>query len=428
VRQEQPVRRDGLWGNGDFLRMWSASTVSVFGSLITRTALPFAAILGFGATPSQVGWLRIAELLPGFLIALLAGAWLDRRRRRPVMIAADLLRAGILATIPLAALLGALTLPHLLAVAAAMSVLDMAFDVGWQSYLPTVVGRDRLVEANSKVSAAGSVAEASSFSLGGWLVQWLTAPFAIAVDAVTFLASALLLRGIRTPEAEPGAGAAEREEPEGSLLAEAADGLRVVVRDPVLRALAVANLGLAASFGAGMAAFLIYVNQVLGFDPGTLGLIFAMGGVTSLAGALLAGRLGAIPLGPLMIACFVVATAGTALVPLATTGGAVGVALLVAQQFLTDPAWTVYDITQVSLRQGMTPDDLQGRVNATMRVGDVGGQILGTLAGGLVGDAFGPRAALWAGVAALAAATLWLALSPVRSLRRMPTHVLETAR
>ena len=417
------MRLTGLWTHPDFVRLWSASTVSVFGSLITRTALPFAAILALGATPSQVGWLSIAELLPGFVIGLGAGAWIDRRRRRPVMIGADLGRAAILLLVPLAALLGALSLPLLIAVAAAISVLNVAFDVAYQSYLPTLVRRDELVEGNSKLTAAASVAEAASFGMGGWLVQLLTAPVAIAVDAVTFVASALFVGAIRAPEPHP-AGAAGISEARPSLRSEIADGMRLIWRDGALRALVGSNAGLAFSFGVGSAAYLVYVSRVLGFSPGVLGLIFGLGGVASLVGALAAGRLARFPIGPVMVACFVVAAIGQALVPLATAAGPVAVALLVAQQFVSDPAYTVYEINQVSLRQGMVPDALLGRVNATVRVSEVGAQILGALLGGYVGDAYGARAALVVGLTGLLLAALWLFRSPVRALRRIPPPIV----
>ena len=420
------MRLTGLWTDADFVRLWSASTVSVFGSLITRTALPFAAILALGATPSQVGWLSIAELLPGFLLGLGAGAWIDRRRRRPVMIGADLGRAAILLLVPVAALRGGLSLPLLIAVAASVSVLNVAFDVASQSYLPTLVRRDALVEANSKLTAAASVAEAASFGLGGWLVQILTAPVAIAVDAVTFVASALSVGAIRTPEPRPG-GEGSTEDARPSIGSEIADGLRRIWENGALRALVGGNAGLAFSFGVGSAAYLVYVSRVLGFSPGILGLIFGLGGVASLIGALAASRLARFPIGPVMVACFVVAAVGQTFLPLATSAGPVGVILLVAQQFVSDPAYTVYEINQVSLRQGMVPDALLGRVNATFRVSEVGAQIVGALLGGYVGDVYGPRAALWVGIGGLLLATLWLFRSPVRALRRIPPAIFAEA-
>ena len=168
---------------------WGAATVSTFGSLVTRTALPFTAILLLDASPSAIGMLRVAELLPGFLFGLVAGAWVDRLRRKPIMIATDLGRALLIVTIPLAAFLGWLGLGQLYVIAALVSALSVFFDVAYQSFLPSLVKNDELVEANSKLSAAMSVAEASAFSSAGWLIQLLTAPVAMLIDALTFIAS-----------------------------------------------------------------------------------------------------------------------------------------------------------------------------------------------------------------------------------------------
>ena len=186
------MRRTGLWRNSDFVHLWGAATVSTYGTLVTRTALPFAAILLLDASAADISLLVITELLPGFLLGLVAGAWVDRVHRRPIMIATDLARGLLLLTIPLAALAGVLGLGHLYLVAALISALSVFFDVAYQSYLPSIVRNDELIEANSKVSAAGSVAEAAAFSSGGWLVQLLSAPLAVLVDAATFVVSAAL--------------------------------------------------------------------------------------------------------------------------------------------------------------------------------------------------------------------------------------------
>src|SRR4051812_48016544 len=195
--------RTGLWRNGDFLNLWSAATISTFGTLITGTALPFTAILVLDASPADLSALRIAQLLPGFICGLIAGTSVDRLRRRPIMIAADLFRATVLLTIPAAALLGYLGLWQLLAVTALVSVLSVFFDVAYQSYLPSIVARKELIEANSKLTAAASVAEAAAFTSAGWLIQILTAPLAIVIDALTYVASAGLLTSIRRPEMNP---------------------------------------------------------------------------------------------------------------------------------------------------------------------------------------------------------------------------------
>src|ERR687894_464601 len=194
------MRRGLLRRNANFVHLWGAATVSTFGSLVTRTALPFTAILLLNASPTAISVLRVAELLPGFLFGLVAGAWVDRLPRKPIMIATDLGRALLIATIPLAAFLGWLRLEQLYVIAALVSVLSVFFDVAYQSFLPSLVKNDELVEANSNLSAAMSVAEASAFSAAGWLIQLLTAPVAMLIDALTFLASADLVARIREPE------------------------------------------------------------------------------------------------------------------------------------------------------------------------------------------------------------------------------------
>ena len=406
----------GLWRHPDFVRLWSAATISTFGSLVTRTALPFAAILVLDATPFAIGLLAVAELVPGFLIGLVAGAWVDRLRRRPILIATDLGRAALLATIPAAAVFDALTLPHLYAVAAATSALSVFFDVAYQSYLPSLVRREELVEGNSKLTAAGAVAEFAAFGSGGWLVQWLTAPVAILLDAGSFVWSAVLVARIRSPEPPP---VAATERP--GLTREIGEGLRVVLASPTLRALAGANFGLNLGFRVFGTVFLLYVNQKLGFDPGILGLIFAVGGVGSLLGAVLTNRVTRLAgLGPTMAAALALTAAGQGLIPLAVDASLVALALLVAQQLVTDPAATVYDVTQVSLRQAITPDRLQGRVNASMRVVEVGAMLAGALVGGVLGEVIGLRPALVVGVAVTLLSALCLALSPVRRLVEAP--------
>ncbi|MDQ3413290.1 MAG: MFS transporter [Chloroflexota bacterium] len=409
------MRSTGLWRHPDFVRLWAAASISTFGSLITRTAVPFTAILVLDANAFDLGLLRVAELLPGFLLGLVAGAWIDRVRRRPVMIGADLLRAVLLLTIPLAAVVNLLGLWQLAIVAALTSVLSILFDVAYQSYLPSLVSRAELVEGNSKLTAANAVAEVAAFSAGGWLVQLITAPFAILVDALTFLVSALFIRRIEAPEPPPPPVAAETK-----IVTEIGEGLRVIWINPTLRALAGSNAMISAGYGIGGTVFLLYVNQEIGFGAGVLGMVFAVGGVSALAGAGAASRLAHLALGPLMIATLVVWAGGQALVPLATTVSLLSIIFLVLQQVITDSAATVYDINQVSLRQAITPDRLLGRVNATVRVLEVGVTLVATVAAGLLAEIVGLRFMLVVEVVILALAGLWLYVSPVRQLRATP--------
>ncbi|MGQ0568631.1 MAG: MFS transporter [Armatimonadota bacterium] len=404
--------RPGLWHNPDFVKLWAAATISIFGSLITRTALPFTAILVLKATPVQIALLAAADLASQFLVGLVAGAWADRLRRRPIMIAADLGRAALLGTIPLAAFFHALRIEQLYAVAFLTGILTVFFDVADQSYLPTLVRREQLVEGNGKLSASASIAEVGAFGLSGWLVQLLTGPIAILIDALSFLWSALFVGLIRAPEpapAPPGGGQ--------SIRAEIAEGLRVVLGNPLLRAIAGCTLTANLSFRISGAVFLLFTTRELGFQPGIQGMIFAVGGVSSLLGALVAGRtahrFGA---GPVMIAGVVLMGVSMLLIPLAQGATMLALLLLVAQQ-LGDGAFTVYDITQVSLRQAITPERVLGRANASIRFSMLGAMLAGSLLGGLLGETIGLRATLTAAAGGILLSALWLILSPLRTLR-----------
>src|SRR4051794_5056567 len=226
-------RAGGLWRHPDFLRLWAGHTVSLAGSLIGRFALPLVAIITLDASPGQVAALRMADALPGVVIGLVAGVWVDRLRRRPLMVWTDVGRAVLLASIPLAAILGFLSFPQLLAVMLAAGTLTALFEVASRSYLPTVIAREELVEGNSKLQASGSVVEVAAFGLAGLLVQLLTAPIAILLDAVSYIVSAVCVAGIRTPEAPSPA-----TEPGHSTWMAIREGLRLVFHDPILRALA----------------------------------------------------------------------------------------------------------------------------------------------------------------------------------------------
>lgn len=406
----------------DFTRLWAAAAVSSFGSYVTRLALPLAAILVLGVGPLGVGVLRSAELIAAFGVGLIAGAWVDRLRRRPVMIWADLGRAALLGSIPVAAVLGVLTLAQLLVVAFGAAILTTFFDVADRSFLPDVVPRGRLHEANSTLTATTSVSEFVAFGVGGWLVQILTAPIAIAIDAASFLGSAILLGRIRTVESPP-TPVAER----GRIAAEIREGLAALAADPLLRPLAAANAAVFAGWGIFGATFLLFTVKELGFDPGVVGLIAAMGGFSAFIGAVAAGpaarRLG---YGRTLIAALACSAVGNLLIPLAPGATLVGVVCLVGQQLLADSALVVFEIGDVTIRQTIVPERLLGRVNAGMRVTGVGAQLAGTIAGALVAEAVGLRAALYLGAALGAVGAIALAASRVRSLGELPAAVDPT--
>ena len=410
-----------LWRDRSFLAVWSAATISIFGSLITRTALPFAAILVLDAGPVEISWIRSAELIAGLVFGLVAGAWVDRLRRRPILIWADLGRALILASIPIAFLLQALSLVQLVVVAFATAVLSTFFDVADHAYLPTVVSRKRLVDANSALTATGSVAEFSAFGLGGFLIQAFTAPIAIAIDAVSFVISAILLATIRKPEPPP-TPHADRE----PVLREISDGIRILARSPLLRALALSHGGTHILWGIFGTSYLIFANEELGLDPATIGVIAAIGGIGSLAGSALA---------PMMVRRFGVGQsillgivgfiAGNALIPLAPAAGAVvgiplGALFLIGQQLLGDSLATVFEVTETSLMQASVSDRVLGRVNASFTTFTTLLTLLGAIAGGWIAETWGLRAAFWVGLAGAAFTLFIVWFSPVRKVREAP--------
>lgn len=403
-----------LWSNRSFLAVWSAGTISIFGSLITRTALPWAAILVLNAGPLEVAALRGAEQIAALVVGLVAGAWVDRLFRRPLMIAADLGRAVLLGSIPIAFAANVLGMPQLIVVAFLAAVLTTIFDVADRSYLPTVVPREHLVGANSALTASGSVAEFSSFGIGGFLINLLKAPFAIAIDAASFVASALILATIRRPEPPP--KPVEHREP---VLREIRDGLRIVARDPVLRALTLSHGGTHILWGVFGTGYLLFARDELGLDPAATGVIAAIGGIGSLLGSFAAPvmtrRFG---VGRTILASMLLFELGNLLIPLAPAHAALlGASFLVAQQLVGDAGGTVYEIVENSVVQSSVDNRVMGRVSATYFTFTTFATLAGVVLGGLIAESFGLRAAfafgLLGGVVSLA--VIWL--SPVRRLR-----------
>jgi Na+/melibiose symporter-like transporter len=404
---------DSLWHNASFVRFWAADTISVFGSLITRVALPFTAILVLDADAFEVSLLALADLVPSFIVGLPVGVWVDRLRRLPLMIAADLVRAVVLVSIPVAYWLDALTLAHLFGVALITSALTVLFNVSQVSLLPSLVARGDLLEANSKTSATQSISEVGAFGVSGWLVQLLSGPGAILIDAVSFLSSALFLKQVQVVEAANTTGARP------GMKQEIEEGLRLVASQPVLRATAIAGTTL--WFGLAIFGTLIslFALRELGFEAGPLAMIFAVGGISSLLGSLLAQpvtrRLG---VGPSMILGLLIA--GVLLLPLsiANGAGAFAIACLVAQQ-LGDGAILVFMINEVSLRQILVAEGMLGRVNATNEFLRSVARLLGVLVAGLAGEALGLRAALALGGAIATLGAVSLAMTSVRHLRTL---------
>ena len=377
--------RLGLLRQPDYRWLWIAQTVSNAGSGVSTIAIPLTAVLVLGATPTDMGLLGAAGTLPALLLSLFVGVLVDRLPRRPLLVGADLGRAALLALIPLAALMGILHLDVLYVIAFLAGILTVVFDIAITSYIPALVAREELVEANSQLQLGTSVSRVAGPGVAGLLVQAVGAPFAVVVDALSFLASAAFLSRIVTSEP-----AKKARGEHGSVWREIGEGLRVVWDEPILRWMIASTM--IASLGGSVlqAVFVIYVTRSLGITPAVLGLIFASGGVASVLGAGLAGTIGsrsgpgrAMALGQLAFAI------GAVIIPLAALRPALAPPLLVLSQVIRNSGLTIYSINQISLRQAITPPRLLGRVNATRRTLVFGIQPIGSLLGGLLGTTFG---------------------------------------
>ncbi len=408
------MRRNGLWHEPDFLKLWGGQAVSRLGSNITEVALPLTAILMLGASPLQLGLLSGAGAAVILVFGLFAGAWADRVRRRPILILADVGRAAVLGTIPLAAAFGRLSMAHLYIAAAASSLLNVLFEVSYQAYLPSLVDRENLVECNSKLALAGSAADVGGPGLAGILVQWLTAPKTILFDALSFVISALTIGLIRKPEPRP--------EPalHPNLRREIAEGLRASWQTPILRALALRTATASFCLGSGSALYMVFAIRELGLSPALLGTIISVGGASSLAGAFAAPRLvRRFGFGATFIGSAVV-TGITTLVPALSRGPVAVCAAILGVAQLFDLSWPVYHINEISLRQAVTPDHLLGRVNSAMYLLFRGILPVGALAAGVIAETIGVRLTMILGALGYLLSALWLVFSPVRQLRKLP--------
>lgn len=399
-----------LWQHSDFRKLWLGQSVSAIGTSVTFLALPLTAVLTLDATPAQMGLLGALEALPALLIGLLAGVWIDRLRRRPILIAANIGRAILLAGIPLAAWLGWLTITHLYITGFFVGLLTLFFDIGYRSYLPTLIAAEQLTDGNSKLEMSRSAAEIIGPGLAGVLIDWLTAPLAIIADALSYLISAVLLWRIATIEEAP-----QPEAEQQGLWQNAQQGLHFVRHEPKLRALA-GGIGILAFFNSGLETIaLLYMTRNLALDASSIGLIFASGSIGFLIGAAVSQRLiDRFGLGPTLISGVFIATFSDLLLPLAMGTPWLIIGLLIGGQFFFGMGLTFYNVGQVTLRQLQTPDSLMGRMNATMHVISQLAVPLGAFIGGALGGILGLRATLFLAVAGEIGAGIWLLLSPVR--------------
>jgi predicted MFS family arabinose efflux permease len=403
-----------LWFHRDFRLLWAGDTVSQFGTLVGHTVLPLLAVTVLAATPLEMGLLTAAETVAFLALGLPAGVWVDRARKRSLMQWANLARGALLSSVPVAWWLDLLTLPQLVVVALLTGVCTLFFDVSYQSYLPALVDRGQLLEGNAKLQTSQSLALVTGPGIGGALTQLVGAANAVTATAASYLASAALLRGIRTVEAPP-------RRPVTSLRADIAEGLRFVFGNPTLRAIVACTATANLANGAFTAVEVLFLTRHVGLDAAGVGIVLSIGGAGGVFGALTAswwirriGQARAIWLVPALAWPFEL------LVPLAAPGWRVVLAPIGLAVF----GWAVilYNVAQVSYRQAICPDRLLGRMNASVRFVVWGVMPLGGLAGGVLGELIGVPAAVWTCVAGLLLGALWVLLSPLRSMRDIPVE------
>ena len=412
IRQWRP---SGLLARRDFRMLWASATVTTFGAQITNLALPLTAALLLHASPWEMGVLVALEVLPFGLLGLFAGVWIDRGSKLKIVIVSEVGRGAALLIVPLAAFTGWLSMPVLYVAGFMVGAGNAIGGAAAQVLMAQMVGRDRLIEANAKIALGENVAQLTGPGIAGWLIQAFTAPFAILIDAVSFFASALLLRGIEADR--PSVVDGER-----NMWREIAEGLKLVWNSPVLRSLAwtIAIWQLLHHMQA--AVLILFASRELAMSPGMIGGAFVFAGFGCFFAALQAERFGErFGVGPMIVFGFVGTGAAwvvIALIPV--TGWAATVAFGLAL-FVFDFSATLFGIHYMSLRQAITPNVLLGRMTATMRFLALAAAPFGALIGGALGEWLGlSRTLLTVGIAGLVLAALAIAMSPIRGVRTLP--------
>jgi predicted MFS family arabinose efflux permease len=402
----------------EFLKLWAAQSISQLGDQVTLLALPLVAVLTLDASAAQMGFLVAAELLPHLFFSLVAGVWIERsQRRRRLMILADIGRFGLLASIPIAAAFDVLSFAQLYAVAFAVGTFAVVFEVSWPTLFVSLVPRRDVVDANSKMSLSRSVSFVVGPSVAGFLVQVLTAPVTLLVDAFSFFGSALFLT--RTRAEEPPV-----EQDGNGVVRSLRDGMRFVLGDQLIRA----DLACAATINlfnfVFHAIFVLYATRELGVAPGTLGIALGVGAVGGILGALIAPRLEqAIGIGRSVVLGSVLFPAPLVLVPIAS-GSELQLGLFLATaEFFSSVGVMIFDVSAGSMTFLRTPDRIRARTAGTFRFVNYGIRPIGALLGGALGTALGLQAALWIGVVGALAGVVWLVFSPIPRLR----YVAEAA-
>ena len=413
------MARGALLRHRDFRLLWGGETVSELGSQVSLLAIPLLAVRTLHATTFEMGLLTAASTAAFLVVGLPAGVWVDRMRKRRVMIGADLGRMLALGSIPIAYAVGGLTLAQLFVVTLASGILTVFFDVAYQSYLPTLVGREHLVEGNAKLTGSAQVAAVAGPSVAGGLVQAVGSSAAVTLDSVSVV-SAVAVGAIGAPEPKPVV-------PEGGhprLVRGIGEGLRFVFGNALLRAIAATTATSNLFSGIAAAVEIVFLVRQVHASPGVIGLLFTMGGVGGVVGAFSAGPIARRFGGARATIIGIAASVGALLIPLTMPGA--GLLYFGFGMLLVGFSATVYNVNQVSFRQRLCPDRLLGRMNATMRFVVWGVLPIGALIGGVLGSVFGLRTTLWVGALGEALAGIWLLASPMRTLRDFPDAAPES--
>jgi MFS family permease len=409
-----------LWSHGDFMKLWTGQTISEFGSQISGLAVPILAAKSLHATPFEFAVLGMLNFLPFILFALPAGVWVDRLRRRYILIAGDAARAVLLGLIPVLWALGVLQMWHLLVLQFVIGIFTVFFDVAYQSYLPALINREHLVDGNSKLQLTVSVAQVGGPPMAGALIAALTAAYAIVADSISYVVSTIFMIAMRHRENVPQHAAGERPK----MWPQVKEGLNWVVRHPWLRSIA-ACTGTSNLFSSVTFSILIlYMIRTLHLSNLEIGFVFAVSSAGSIAAGLTTSRLNKwLGVGPTIFWTIATSSVAGLFYPLAPKS--FPLPLLMAGGALFGFGAVAYNITQVSLRQAITPERLQGRMNAAMRWIVWGTIPLGTLLGGAIATWFTLRTALWVGGFGELLAVIPIATGSVRSVKEMPAPVEE---
>jgi MFS family permease len=400
------------------MKLWTGQSISLVGTAITQLALPLTAIVILKATPFEVGLLATFEFLPFLLVGLPAGVWVDRLSRRRILIVADVGRAITLGSIPIAYELGFLHIFQLYVVAFLTGILTVFFEVAYQSYVPSLVERDQLVDGNGKLEISRSGAQLAGPGVAGPLIQLVKAPVAIVVDALSYVGSVLFLILIRKKE-PPVERLSPDGEPAPKMRTQIKGGLHYVLGNRYLRSIAACTATSNLFGNVGFAVLLLFAVRVLELTPGAIGIILAIGNVGFLGGAFVSGRISKrLGVGRTILFSAIVFSAAGILIPLATPSSAWPI--LIASIVVGGFGGVVYNVNQVSLRQAITPERMQGRMNATMRFMVWGTIPIGAFLGGVLGSTIGLRPTLWVGAIGSTLSFVPLLFSPVPGLHTIP--------